>query len=90
MRARSRVLTLTAIVAAVALVVVFRSLPTSASAALVPVSAESGVVAMTTSTPVVAHTVPMPGLPKVSDRTKLIAMGSVLFGLAAAVRRTAQ
>ncbi len=85
MHLRSRLFTLLAI--AVVAFIAVGSLLASASPALAPVPHESAILTDTAiSLPVVARH--MPGVPELSDRAKLVAMGGLLFGLAAVVKRS--
>ncbi len=85
MRKRYRVLLLAIIVAAVVVPVGFAlSLESAPGAAVVPVAPAS-----TAATPVLVRIKPALADVSVPDGAKLFAVGTMLFGLAAAVRRAA-
>ena len=85
-----RVQLLTCLAVGVAAIIVIRGIADKASPASVPASRDSVVVAMTTTVlPIVPASAPAAQLPEMSDRIKLVAMGTFLCGVAAAVKRAA-
>jgi hypothetical protein len=90
MRKRVRILLLVAVVAAIVVPVGFALSLDTSSTSVVPLHAIVPVSQVTTSTgPIVATTSSaVIALPEIPDGAKLLATGCVLFGLAAAMKRS--